>query len=87
MLRPLLIVAVFCPLVESVFAAPQTPNLDCQTFCLRYCERQEPVPGYDQGNCHIGCTQGCYWYLSERKTQPVQKQTRPSHGAPAQSYR
>jgi hypothetical protein len=87
MLRPLLIVAAFCSLVESVPAAPQTPNIDCPTFCLRYCELKELAAGYDRGNCQIGCIHGCYWYLSERQTQPVRKQTRPTHGAPAQSYR
>jgi hypothetical protein len=85
-LRPLLIVAALCSLVESVTAAPQTPNIDCPTFCLRYCERQEPVPGYDQGNCQIGCTHGCYWYLSEHQGQ-LQRPAVARHRKPAQSYR
>jgi hypothetical protein len=48
--------------------------------------QHEPVPGYDNGNCNIGCMHGCYWYLSEHKGQlPQPAATR--HRKPAASYR
>jgi hypothetical protein len=66
MLRSVLTVVVFTFMLQSI---PAFAQVDCGNVCLRYCSRQEPVPGYDNGNCNIGCMHGCYWYLSEHHGQ------------------
>lgn len=50
-------------------SVPAFAQIDCGNFCLSYCAKREPGPGYDNGNCNIGCMHGCYWYLSEHQGQ------------------
>jgi hypothetical protein len=83
MVRSVLTIVVVSSAFGSVSAFAQ---IDCGNFCLRYCARQEPVPGYDNGNCNIGCMHGCYWYLSEHQGQLPKPAATRQH-KPAASYR
>jgi hypothetical protein len=83
MLRSVLTVVLVGSIMGSV---PAFAQIDCGNACLRLCAQHEPVPGYDNGNCNIGCMHGCYWYLSEHHGQlPAPAAAR--HRKPAASSR
>jgi hypothetical protein len=83
MMRSVLLVVLISLAFGSV---PAVAQIDCGTVCLRLCAQHEPVPGYDNGNCNIGCMHGCYWYLSEHQGQ-LPKPAAARHRKPAASYR
>jgi hypothetical protein len=82
-MRSILIGVTFSLALGSI---PAFAQIDCGNVCLRYCARQEPVPGYDNGNCNIGCMHGCYWYLSEHQGQ-LPKPAAAGHRKPSASDR
>ena len=83
MMRSVLISVIFS---FALGAFPAFAQIDCGTYCMSYCARSEPGPGYDNGNCQIGCNHGCYWYLSEHHGQ-LPKPAAAKRRKPAVSYR
>jgi hypothetical protein len=81
MMRSVLIGVTFSLALGSI---PAFAQVDCGSVCLHYCAKREPGPGYDNGNCNIGCMHGCYWYLSEHHGQ-LPKPATAQHRKPAAS--
>ena len=83
MLRSIVMIVIAGSVLGST---PTFAQVDCGSFCVRYCGMREPGPGYDNGNCQIGCMHGCYWYLSEQQGQLPKPAVVRRH-KPAASYR